>query len=169
MSVVFVSGCILDGSGEGANQTTVKTLTKNGVMMDYPSDWIVSQASSNKSLVAISKSDSIDRSKVGQVTVNVEKTELSQPLKSYINQTYSAMEKDDTFELVSSGNITVNGEPGFQYIYTAEAHGSFKQHKAVWIEHGNEAYVILCSAPVQEFDSNLKTFDFIISNFKITA
>lgn len=42
-------------------------------MVQYPSDWVLSESTSNDSVIALVKSDSIDSSKVGQVTINVEK------------------------------------------------------------------------------------------------
>ncbi len=57
-------------------------------MVQYPSDWVLSnESTSNDSVIALAKSDSIDSSKVGQVTINVENSSLREVFDSFINQT----------------------------------------------------------------------------------
>lgn len=169
LAVIFVSGCIIGDNSNNENTIQTQTISKNGVMVRYPADWVISQSTANGSLVAISNSEYIDSSKVGQVNVNIQKQKLSGSFDTFLNKTYTAMAKDSSYNLTSSGNISVNGENGVEYMYTSDLNGTLKEHKAVWIEHGDEVYVILCSAPVNEFDSNLKVFNFIIENFQITA
>jgi len=159
-TAVLVSGCITDD----ADDNGIKTVTKNGVVLKYPSEWVVSQATSNISLVSVSASSSIDSDKIGNVNVNVEKKPLTAPLNVFINQTSTAMSKDSSFTLISSGEVLVGDKEGIEIVYQSEVNGTLKKHKAVWVEHNNNAVVILCSAPASEFDSNLKVFDFIIEN-----
>jgi len=55
-----------------------------------------------------------------------------------------------------------------QYIYTSSAtNGVVKQHKALWFERGNQAYVIMYSAPVDKYETNLPAADYIIQHIKI--
>ena len=55
-----------------------------------------------------------------------------------------------------------------QYMYTSNINGTEKEHKAVWFEKGGQAYVLLYSAPVNQFESNMYVFDFILSDIRIT-
>lgn len=164
-AAVFVSGCIDDNETD-TNATEIQTVSKNGVVLKYPSNWVVSESVSNNSLVSVAAVDSIDSSKVGQVNVNVEKKKLSTSLHAYVNQTSASLNKDSSFKLLSSGDVVVGEYNAIEVIYQSEVNGTLKQHKAIWIEKDGDAIVILCSAPVDQFDSNLKVFDYIINNIE---
>ena len=154
--VIFCSGCIdLGGNNGDDNMTEVQSISKGGVSIQYPGDWVVSQSSSNYSVLALSQSDSIDVSKVGQVTVNIEKRPIEGDFNNFVNSTYDAIEEQEDFSLISSGAVIVNDLEGLQYIYQSN--------------HNGEAYVILCSAPVSQYAQNQGAFDFIVENFKFIA
>ncbi|MDL2246013.1 hypothetical protein LJB96_00190 [Methanobrevibacter sp. OttesenSCG-928-K11] len=165
-SVVFVSGCISDDNS--SNSGDIQTVSKNGVILKYPSTWVLSDSKSNNSLVSVSESSSIDSSKIGQVNVNVEKKELTTSLDSFINQTYTSMQKEGLIELISQGEVSYGGNTYIEVIYKSDINGTVKQHKALWTEKDGNAIVILCSAPENKFDSNLKVFNFIIENIQFT-
>ena len=55
-----------------------------------------------------------------------------------------------------------------EYIYTSNQDGLEKEHKAVWFEKGGQAYVLLYSAPTQDFEDSLYIFDYILSDIQIT-
>ena len=78
------------------------------------------------------------------------------------------MEKDDSFQLVSSGSVSVDGNNALEYIYVSNENGAEREHKAVWFEKGGQAYVIMYSAPLDQFESNLNVFDYILSEIEIT-
>ena len=115
-----------------SNSTSILTLSKGGIVINYPSDWGYSEATSPDSIMAISKLSSIDSAGVGQVNINVEKRPIEGgDFYTFVNNTYKSMQYD-------------------------------------WFEKGGQAYVLLYSAPVNQFESNMYVFDFILSDIRIT-
>jgi hypothetical protein len=149
-------------------KTNIQTLSKGGLTIHYPSDWGYSKATSNYSIMSISKLDSIDSAKIGQVNINFEKKPVEGEFSSFVNTTYKSMESDPSFSLVSSGASVIGDRPAFEYIYTSNNNGVEREHKAVWFEKGGQAYVLLYSAPLDQFESNLYVFDYILSDIQIT-
>ena len=134
---------------------TMLSLSKGGLSINYPSNWGYSDSSSNYSIMAISKLDSIDSSGIGQVNINFEKKAVDGDL-------------DSSFNLTSAGDVMVDGIQAHEYMYYSSHNDTMKGHKAVWFEKGGQAYVMLYSAPVNEFEDNLYVFDFILSDIQIT-
>jgi hypothetical protein len=159
---------LTSGVSASDNDTTIVPLSKGGLSINYPSDWGYSEAVSNDSIMAISKLDSIDAFGVGQVNINFEKRPIEGDFASFLNQTYRDMEYDSSYGLVSSGESVVGDWPAYEYIYTSNQNGMEKEHKAVWFEKGGQAYVLLYSAPLDQFEQNLYVFDYILSDIKIT-
>ena len=65
IGIILIISLILIASGVGAapssnNDTSIQTLSKGGLTINYPSDWGYSEAKSNYSIMSISKLDSID-------------------------------------------------------------------------------------------------------------
>ena len=76
-------------SNSNSNESvTMLTMSKGGVTVNYPSNWILSQATSNNSIIAISKESSIDNLEVGQVNINVEKKGFTGDFNSFVNKSY---------------------------------------------------------------------------------
>ena len=138
-------------------------------MVQYPSDWVLSESTSNSSVIALAKADSIGASKVGEVTINVEKQPIEGSFDTFINRTYTAMQHDSSFNLTSSGQVLIGDNNATEYVYTSDVNGVVKEHKALWFDKGNQAYVVLYSAPVSEFNKNLNSFDYILENMQIGA
>lgn len=157
-------------SAENAtDDNSIQTLSKGGLTINYPATWGVSQATSNYSIMSISKIDSIDSAGIGQVNINFEKKPIEGgDLASFVNDSYKQMEYDSAFQLISSGQSVVGDKEAFEYIYTSNQNGIEKQHKAVWFEKGGQAYVLLYSAPLDQFEPNLYVFDYILSDIQIT-
>ena len=152
-------------SNESVNMLS---MSKGGVTVNYPSNWVLSQATSNNSVIAISKESAVDNLEVGQVNIHVEKKEFSGDFKSFVNKSYTNIQADSAFDLVSSGEVSINNEKALEYIYTSSANtGVVKQHKALWFERGNQAYVIMYSAPIDKYEANLPAADYIIEQIKI--
>ena len=166
--IIFLIAASSSIAAQNNNETTIKTLSKGGLAINYPSDWGDSQATSNDSIMAISKLDSIDAAGVGQVNINFEKRPITGDLSTYLNTTYKSMESDPSFSLVSSGPSVVGGKEAFEYIYTSNENGVEREHKVVWFEKGGQAYALMYSAPLTDFESNLYVFDFILSDIQIT-
>ena len=163
-----VSTADLIGSS-GDNATKMLSSSKGGVMVQYPSEWVLSESTSNSSVIALAKSDSIDSSKVGQVTINVEKQPIEGSFDSFINKTYTAMQHDSSFNLTSSGQVLINDKNATEYVYTSDVDGVVKEHKAIWFDKGDQAYVVLYSAPIDKFNENLNSFNDILENMQIGA
>ena len=157
-----------EGNNNSNNDLNILSLSKGGITIQYPSDWGVSRATSNCSIMAISKLDSIDAFGIGQVNVNVEKKPVEGDFYTFVNDSYKSMQKDSSFQLVSSGEVSVGGENALEYVYTSSKGTGEKEHKAVWFERGGQAYVIMYSAPITEFEKNLYVFDYILSGIQIT-
>lgn len=155
-------------SANSNESVTMLTMSKGGVTVNYPSNWVLSQATSNNSVIAISKESTVDNLEVGQVNIHVEKKEFSGDFESFVNKSYTNIQADSAFDLVSSGEVSINDEKALEYIYTSSANtGVVKQHKALWFERGNQAYVIMYSAPIDKYEANLPAADYIIGQIKI--
>lgn len=170
MAVIFVSGCITDSDNSGTNETDIpKTIAKNGILVKYPGSWVVADSGANNSIVAIADPDSKDSdSGFSNVNVNIERQDLPSSLTSYFNQTYSKLFSNSEYTPIAQGNVSIGEYSALECVYTQNDEGIVKQHRALWIENNNQVYVILCTAPQGDFDSQSKNFDYIISNFKIT-
>ena len=163
-----VSTSEITGSSDD-NTTKMLSSSKGGVVVQYPSDWVLSESNSNYSVIALAKADSIDVSKVGEVTINVEKQPVEGTFDSFVNQTYTSMQGDSSFNLTSSGQALIGDKNATEYIYTSDVNGIVKQHKALWFDKGDQAYVVLYSAPLDKFDENLNSFNYIVENMQIGA
>lgn len=155
--------------GSDDNATKMLSSSKGGVVVQYPSDWVLSDSNSNYSVISLAKADSIDASKVGAVTVNVEKRPVEGSFDSFVNETYTSMQQDSSFNLTSSGQVLVGDKNATEYVYTSDVNGVVKQHKALWFDKGDQVYVVLYSAPVDKFDANLNSFDYIVENMQLGA
>ena len=165
--VISVFACV--NAAEDNADLSMLSLSKGGLLIHYPSSWGYSESTSNYSIMAISKLDSIDSAGIGQVNINFEKKPIEGEFYSYVNDTYKSMQKDSSFELTSSGGVMVGTIDAVEYIYTStDDDGVQKEHKAVWFEKGGQAYVMLYSAPPEDFEDSLYVFDYIISDIQIT-
>lgn len=165
--LMSVFACV--NAAEDSSELTMLSLSKGGLLVHYPSNWGYSESTSNYSIMALSKLDSIDSAGIGQVNINFEKKPIEGEFYSYVNETYRSMEKDSSFELVSSGGVMVGTMDAVEYIYTSTDDNDVKkEHKAVWFEKGGQAYVMLYSAPTDKFEDNLYVFDYMLSDIQIT-
>lgn len=143
------------------------SISKDGVTVNYPSNWVLSQATSNNSVIAISKESSVDNLEVGQVNIHVEKKKYSGDFKNFVNKSYTNIQADKSFDLVSSGEVAINDMRALEYIYTSSAStGVIKQHKALWFDRGDEAYVVMYSAPIDKYEANLAAADYIMQHIQ---
>lgn len=168
--IIFLVSCVsaANNSNSTNNGNEVLELSKGGLTIHYPSNWGYSQATSNYSIMSISKLDSIDVAGIGQVNINFEKKPIEGDFYTFVNSTYKSMDSDSKFNLVSSGESVIGDRQSLKYIYTSNDNGVEREHKAVWFEKGGQAYVLLYSAPLDKFESNLYVFDYILSDIKIT-
>lgn len=165
---LFSVTAVSSEDSDNSKDINILSLSKGGITIQYPSDWGNSKATSTYSIMAISKLDSVDAFGIGQVNINVEKKPLEGDFYTFVNDTYESMQKDSSFQLVSSGAVSVGGQDALEYIYTSNQGTGEKEHKAVWFEKGGQAYVIMYSAPILDFEDNLYVFDYILSGIQIT-
>lgn len=169
IAIILIIFLVSSVSAENANdETKVLTLSKGGLVINYPSDWGYSQATSNYSIMSISKLDSIDSAGIGQVNINFEKKPIEGDFYTFVNSTYKSMQYDASFKLISSGDSVIGDRQALEYLYTSNDNGVEREHKVVWFEKGGQAYALMYSAPVDKFEQNLYVFDYILSDIQIT-
>ena len=95
LMLVFVSAACVSAE---SNDTTVLTLSKSGITINYPSNWGYSDALSSYSIMAISKADSVDSFGVGQVNINVEKKPIEGDFATFVNSTYEPMKNNNNYD-----------------------------------------------------------------------
>ena len=164
--IILLFSCVISEITASNDTAEVLTLSKGGIVMKYPSDWGYSEGVSNYSVMAISKLDSIDSFGIGQVNINVEKKPIEGNFHTFVGNIYKAMEHDSSFELISSGEVSFGDKNALQYVYTSSDNGVVREHMAVWFEKGSQAYVIMYSAPQDQFESNLYIFEYILSEIE---
>lgn len=172
LAVILIIFLIFIASGVNAannanDEASVLTMSKGGLSISYPSDWGVADSNSQYSIMSITKLKSIDSAGIGQVNINFEKKPLDEDFNKFLETTYKSMESDSSFELVSSGQSVIGDREAQEYIYISNQDGVEKEHKAVWFEKGGQAYVLLYSAPLDQFESNLYVFDYILTDIQI--
>lgn len=165
--IVFLISSVSADIGNN-NQPTVQTLSKGGLVINYPSDWGYSKATSQYSIMSISKLDSIDSAGIGQVNINFEKKPLEGEFHKVVKDIYKSMEHDSSFSLISSGeSVIADNRDALEYIYTSNDNGIEREHKAVWFEKGGQAYVMMYSAPPEQFENDLYVFDYMLSDIQV--
>jgi len=173
ISVVLISGCVSNSNNN--NETQIQTLAENGISMKFPGTWVSANSKNNETVVAVADPNFVDSTTgFGKVSVVIQKKTLNSSSKDFssittlFNQTYQNLFSNSSYKLIAEGYVTVGTySDALECIYTFDENGTVKKHRAIWIEDNNEVYVILCTAPENEFDSQFKNFDFIINNFKI--
>lgn len=170
MVIVLISAigfAIADNPEASANPKDIQTISKNGISIKFPSDWGIAKTTSNHTLIAIAKLSSINSDGVAEVNINIEKTPIEGSFEKFINESYAKMEKLEDYNLTSFGAVAIGELQGLEYNYKSDINGTVREHKALWLEKGNDAYVILYSAPEDQFNGNLNIFDFVVRNFQI--
>ena len=115
----LISVTVVASANDDNSDINILTLSQSGITIQYPSDWGNSRATSNYSVMAISKIDSIDALGIGQVNIHIEKKPLEGDFYTFVNSTYKDMQKDSSFQLISSGAVSIGGKDGLEYIYTS--------------------------------------------------
>lgn len=171
-AVVTASGCT-DGGNQTNNTTVNQTNTYNGedFTVNYPKDWEQLTSKAQNSVVAFGDPKSADSK--GNVQINVVIQKVVKPngttLQQYFNATYTQFASQNLgYQPISEGNITVNGVTSLENIYKIDS-GISKQQRAVWIEKKNlpVIYIILCSAPVSDYEAQQENFDLVVNSFKL--
>ncbi len=166
--ILISAASFVSADDKDNSDISLQTMSKGGITIQFPSTWANSESTSNYSVLAISKIDSIDTFGVAQVNIQVEKNSYDGDFNSFVEDIYNKMKKDSSFQLVSSGDVNIGGHDAIEYIYTSNQNGIEKEHKAIWFEKGGQAYVIMYSAPIDQFENNLNVFDYVLSGIQIT-
>ncbi len=157
-------------SKTNTNETEVQTVSQNGVFIKFPYDWTVARSVSNDSVIAITDLKSVNESSsMGSVNVNIERRPLDgEAMEDLFNDTYSTILSNTTNEVISLGNSTAfSGENALEADYLTDTDSEPKQHRAIWVEKNNQVYVILFTAPANDFSNQEKYFNFILSHTRI--
>ncbi|MDR1819240.1 MAG: hypothetical protein LBR15_03205 [Methanobrevibacter sp.] len=162
LGVVLSSGCVTN------NNQKDKTLSQNGVTINYPSDWIVADTQVNETIAAVGNPGFIDNTTgLGLVSVNIQKRTLPSKLNEYFNQTYTNLFSNSSYKSKGYGNVTIGTYKGLEADYTVTDNRGIKEQNAYWIENKGNIYVILCTAPQNVFKNQKQYFDLILNSFKI--
>ncbi len=169
MSVVLISGCTTTGNQTVNNTSTgVKAYNGDQFNFNYPSTWQLISSQAQNSTVAVGDPSSADNS--GNVQVNVEIQTAIKPgnvtIHDYYNSTYAQFAAQNLgYKQLSDGTITVNGKTALENVYILNSIS--KQQRAVWIQDGNRIYIILCSAPISQYNNEQENFNIIVNSFKL--
>lgn len=167
-AVVLASGCTDSG-----NQTSGDVNSKNEVYIgdevtfEYHEGWETISSHARDSLVAVGDPNSADENGNTRVNVVIQKTikPHNTTFEDYYTATYAQFASQNLgFIPVSDGTLTVNGIKALENVYKVN---SRDQKRAIWILKNNSIYIILCSAPVSEFNNQQKNFEIIINSFKV--
>ncbi|HEX3014257.1 MAG TPA: PsbP-related protein [Methanobacterium sp.] len=168
VSVVLISGCTTGNQTTTNASTSIKTYNGDQFNFNYPATWqlIISQAQNSD--IAVGDPSSADSS--GNVKVNVEIQTVVRPsnetIQDYYNSTYAQFAAQNLgYRQLSDGNITVNGRTALENVYILNSVS--KEQRAVWIQNGRNIYIILCSAPISQYNNEQGNFDTIINSFKL--
>lgn len=170
-AVILASGCINNGnqtSGNAGNKT--KTFSGDDISFEYPASWQTIASQARDSLIAVGDPKTADGN--GQTQVNVVVQRIAQPqnetFAQYYTDTYAQFASQNmSFVPISDGTITINGVSANENVYKVNS-GEMKQQRAIWIQKNGRIYIILCSAPVSEYNNQQANFDSIVNSFKIS-
>lgn len=169
-AVVLASGCTDSG-----NQTSGDVNGKNKVYIgdevtfEYPEGWETLSSQARDSLIAVGDPKSADGNGNTRINVVIQKTIKPQntTFEDYYTATYAQFASQNLgFIPLSDGTLTINGIKALENVYKINLDGQ-KQKRAIWILKNNRIYIILCSAPVSEFNNQQKNFEIIINSFKV--
>ena len=169
LSIVLISGCTTSGNQTATNTSTnIKSYGGDQFNFSYPATWQLITGQGQNSTIAVGDPTSADSS--GNVKVNVEIQTAVKPsnvtLQDYYNSTYAQFAAQNLgYKQLSDGTITVSGKTALENVYILSSLS--KEQRAVWIQNGNAVYIILCSAPISQYNNQQENFNTIISSFKL--
>ncbi len=171
-AVITASGCT-DGGNQTDNTTVNQTNTYSGdeFTFNYPKNWEQLSTNASNSIISFGDPKSADSNGIAQINVLVQKAvkPSGTTMQQYYNATYTQFASQNLgYQPISEGNITINGVTALENVYKINS-GISKQHRAVWIEKKNlpVIYIILCSAPVSDYNEQQENFDIIVNSFKL--
>ena len=168
VSIVLISGCTTSGNQTATNTSNnVKTYSGDQFNFNYPSSWQLIQSQAQSSVIAVGDPSSADNSNV-QVNVQIQTTvkPSNGTMQDAYNSTYAQFAAQNLgYKQLSDGTISVNGRTCLENVYLLSSES--KEQRAVWIQNGNVIYIILCSAPISQYNEEQGNFNIIINSFKL--
>jgi len=163
MAMVAVAGCTSQSNGENKN----KIFTGDNITFEYPQSWVVAKSQANDTIVAVADPKSVNpQTGYAQTLVVIQKKSLEGSLDYMYSQNYATLFNNSSYQRVSEGNITIGSMQALENTYIVTEGDVKKKQMAIWIQRGEEVYVILCSALASDFDKEKPNFDIIINSFK---
>ncbi|MGB9978867.1 PsbP-related protein [Methanobacterium sp.] len=169
LSIVLISGCTTTGNQTASNTSTgTKSYNGDQFNFNYPATWQLITSQAQNSTIAVGDPASADKN--GNVQVNVEIQTLVKPsnvtIQDYYNSTYAQFAAQNLgYKQLSDGTITVNGKTALENVYVLSSIS--KEQRAVWIQNRNTIYIILCSAPISQYNDEQDKFNTIVNSFKL--
>lgn len=169
ISIVLVSGCTSTGNQTTSNTSNnIKTYNGDQFNFNYPSNWQLISSQGQNSTVAVGDPSSADSS--GNVQVNVEIQTAVKPgnetMQDYYNSTYTQFAAQNLgYKQISDGTVLVNGKTALENVYILSSIS--KEQRAVWIQKGQNIFIILCSAPISQYNNQLANFNVVVNSFKL--
>jgi hypothetical protein len=165
VGVVLVSGCSFN---VGYN-----LYDGNGISFKYPYSWDelspdkLSTSNGTAQIIAAVANPETQQNGEYRTLVYIQRADLNMTMDQAMASNRAAIESSNA-NIVSEQDITVNGAPAKELNYTFNAaSGVAKKERLIAFEKNNKRYYIICSAPVDEFDSQQSNFNQIINSFTV--
>ena len=160
MAMVSVAGCTSQSKEEN------KRFTGDNITFEYHADWDIANQQANDTIVAVADPKSVNpRTGYAQTVVVIQKRRLEGDFYQVYNENYATLFNNSSYQRVSEGNITIGSYQALESTYLVTEGDVKKKQMAIWIQRGEEVYVILCSALASEFDKEKANFDIVINSF----
>jgi len=163
LMVVAVSGCVTNED----NNNETNMYSANGVSFQYPHSWGVATVTSPNGVAAVGDPNTVvNGTPTTSVVIQKANATASTGLKQAYDENYANFFNNTNKTKVSEAQLTLDGAQVYENVYTSSENGVTKKYRAVWLQKGNNIYVILCSALTEAYDSQQANFDLIINSFK---
>jgi len=167
--VIGASFVIRGMSDSDTNSTGVVEVSEGGVTLSIPETWVIANSEYNSTVVAVADPNSKDSLGFSLINVNIEKISDVYSLSSEFESNYNKLSKNSDYNILYEGNVSVSGfDDAMEAGYITTINGQTKQHKAIWVQKDSDVYVILCTAPQNQFSTQESTFDYIVNSIKIS-
>lgn len=151
-----------------------KTYSSNGVTFNYPEGWKeysinnIDHPDTDFVIAVLGDPNSVDTSGNVNTAVIIKRMELSShyTLVQIYDSYYGSKANDADFMPISDTKLNLNGKTAYEKIYERNVNGPQKT-RAFWIDKNGYLYVIQCTSPTGNFESQKGKFDVIINSFKV--
>lgn len=158
LSVLIIGALLIAGCGGTKEQGTsseTKHYAENGISFDYPNTWGAGNSSDPNAIAAL-----VSPSTGVFVVVLKETMPSGYTLKMFNDETVMSM---NPTQMISGTFPTVAGVSACDSVFKTND----SQMRTVILEKNDNIYVIICSAPVAEFDNTQTSFNMVINSFNV--